>query len=109
MVNLDSLGSSPTKLWLSHSDQSLSNHLIALAGALRSPLDFVNADQVGSSDAVPFLQRRIPAVDLHSLTQETLLRLHSSRDQLESIRRDDCYETYRLVAAYLAYLDQKLE
>jgi hypothetical protein len=39
------------------------------------------------------------------LTQATLPILHSSRDQLSQIKEDDYYETYRLLSAYLAYLD----
>lgn len=109
MVNLDSLGASPTKLWLNGSDRNLSERLFDVAGALKSPISVMNVEQVGLSDSVPFAKRKIPAVDLHSLTQETLPLLHSSRDRLDAVRRDDYYESYRLVAAYLAYLDVTLE
>jgi hypothetical protein len=45
----------------------------------------------------------------HSVTQETLRILHSPADRLDAIRRDDYYETYRLVLGYLVYFDRALE
>jgi hypothetical protein len=32
--------------------------------------------------------------------------LHSSKDNISAMRLDDYYQTYRLLAAYVAYLDQ---
>jgi hypothetical protein len=42
------------------------------------------------------------------VTQETLQVLHSSRDQLQAINQEYYYTAYRVVAAYLAYLDSRL-
>jgi hypothetical protein len=41
-------------------------------------------------------------------TQRHYLRqiIHSSKDRLSVIRLDDCYQTYRLLAAYVAFLDE---
>jgi hypothetical protein len=35
--------------------------------------------------------------------------LHSRSDQMSAIRRNDYYETYRLMASYLAALDAALD
>jgi hypothetical protein len=108
MINLDTLGLSPTKGWLSRADKHLAERLAATAAAVGLPLEWVNVDAVGSSDSESFRARGIPAITIHSLTQETLPILHSTRDTLAAVRFQDLYETYRLMAAYLAVLDAAL-
>jgi Zn-dependent M28 family amino/carboxypeptidase len=108
MVNLDSLGLSSTKVWLSHADMGLATALNDVAHSMNLPLAAVNVEQVGSSDSESFAKRKIPSLTIHSVTQETYPILHSSRDTLAAVHMDDYYGTYRLVAAYLSYLDQKL-
>ena len=46
---------------------------------------------------------------IHSITQEPLPILHSPRDRMDAIHLADYYDTYRLIAAYLAYLDVTLD
>jgi Zn-dependent M28 family amino/carboxypeptidase len=108
MVNMDTLGLSPTEIWASHSDKRLTSVLMALARQLNTPVTGVNVDQIGSSDAEQFAERKIPRITIHSLTQETWNAriLHTSKDKLSAIRPDDYYQTYRLLAAYVAFLDQ---
>ncbi len=108
MVNMDSLGLSPTKVWLSRADKDLAEALNQVAYTMQLPLAYVNVEQVGSSDSESFAKRKIPSLTIHSVTQETFPILHSSKDQLSAIRMDDYYATYRLIAVYLAYLDQTL-
>jgi hypothetical protein len=108
MVNLDTLGLGPTKVWLSHSDKRLPSLLNRLANAMKLPLGAVNVDGVGSSDSEQFAKRKIPRITVHSITQETLPILHSSRDTLQSIHLDDYYATYQLLAGYLVLLDNQL-
>jgi Zn-dependent M28 family amino/carboxypeptidase len=108
MVNMDTLGLAPTEIWASHSDKRLITPLRALAKQLNIPVAGVNLDQIGSTDAEQFSERKIPRITIHSLTQETWNAriLHTSKDKLSAIRPDDYYQTYRLLAAYVAFLDQ---
>lgn len=108
MINLDSLGLSSTKVWLSRADPGLAQSLNNVAHSMKLPLAVVNVEQVGRSDSESFAKRNIPSMTVHSVTQETFPILHSPRDTLASVRLDDYYDTYRLLAAYLAYLDQTL-
>jgi Iap family predicted aminopeptidase len=108
MINLDTLGLGPTEVWLSHADPHLAGSLVALAKALTLPIGAVNVEEVGSSDSEQFARRKIPRITIHSLTQETLPILHSSRDKLSAMKLDDYYQSYRLLAAYLSYLDETL-
>jgi Zn-dependent M28 family amino/carboxypeptidase len=109
MINLDSLGTGPTKLETDRGDRQLENALAAVALSLKLPLNVVNVHQVGMSDSDSFQDRKLPSINIHSITNETFRILHSSRDRLEAIHMDDYYESYRLIAAYLAYLDQTLD
>jgi putative aminopeptidase FrvX len=105
MIDLDSLGLAPTKIWLTHSDERMAAALKGVANALNLPLEVVNADRVGDEDSTPFRRLHIPTVMMHSITQETLSILHSPNDNIGKIHLSDYYDSYRLIAAYLAYLD----
>ena len=108
MVNMDTLGLAPTEVWASHSDKRLTAVLAYVAKQLNVPITGVNVEQVGSTDAEQFAGRKIPRITIHSLTQETWNAriLHTSKDKISAMRLDDYYQTYRLLAAYVAFLDQ---
>ena len=105
MVNIDSLGLSDTKVWLSYADKKLASAAFKVAHSLNLPLAVVNVEKVGLSDAGPFREKKIPCIDFHSVTQETLPILHSPRDTLSAIRLPEYQNSYALLMAYLAYLD----
>jgi hypothetical protein len=75
---------------------------------LSAPVSGEDVDKIGSSDSVQFSDRKIPSITIHSLTQETFDAgiLHTSKDRISAMKLDDYYQTYRLIAAYLAFLDQ---
>ena len=104
MVNMDVLGLAPAEVWLSHSDKKLANALLFVASQLKLPVTGVNVEQVGSSDSEQFSVRKIPRITIHSLSQQTYDAhiLHTWKDRISFIRMDDYYQTYRLLAAYLA-------
>jgi hypothetical protein len=108
MVNMDTLGLGPSEVWASHSDKPLIGALAYVAKQLNLPVSAVNVEQVGSTDAEQFSERKIPRITIHSLSQETWNAriLHTSKDKLSAMRLNDYYETYRLLAAYVALLDQ---
>ena len=107
MVNMDTLGLASTEVWASHSDTRLVDALRYIAGKLNLPLRGVDVEKIGSTDAEQFAKRRIPRITIHSLTQNAWNDhiLPSSKDKISAMRLDDYYETYRLLAAYIAFLD----
>lgn len=109
MINLDTLGLSGTKVWLTRADKNLASALGQVAAAIKLPVAAVNVDQVGTTDIEPFVALKIPTIALHSVTQETWPILHSNRDTLREFKFAEYYDTYRLVTAYLAYLDTLLD
>ena len=108
MVNLDSLGMTETKVWESRADKHLIELLLKLRSAMKLKVEGVNVEQVGSTDQEPFRKRNIPAITFHSITVDTWKILHSSKDNAEALNLDYYYDTYRLIAGYLAYLDMAL-
>jgi hypothetical protein len=109
MVNMDTLGLAETEVWASHADPKLLQLMDIVATSLKLPVSGVNAERVGSTDSEPFREKKIPAITIHSLTQQTLNVLHSPKDRIEAVHMDEYYRTYRLVLGYLALLDQKLD
>jgi len=109
MVNLDSLGLGPTEVWATHADRVLLDPLAAVAAESKLPVSAMNVDNLGTADSESFARYHIPRVTLHSLTSDTWAILHSPRDKLAAIKMDDYYDSYRLIAEYLAYLDDALK
>jgi Peptidase family M28 len=109
MVNLDSLGTGTTKLELTRGDKKLANALAAVAATFTLPLSVVNVHEVGRSDSDSFQDKKVPSINIHSLTNETFPILHTARDQMAAIRMTEYYDSYRLITAYLAYLDEVLD
>ncbi len=108
MVNLECLGVSSTKIWASHSEPLLIGILQAVARSLKLPLSGVNVDKVGTTDSESFAHYKIPRITIHSITQETWPLLHSRGDNIKAIQDDLYYDSYTLIAAYLAVLDRQL-
>jgi len=108
LVNMDSLGLSPTAVWLSHADPALAKMAGRVAGATKLPLQSINVEKVGESDAEAFAGLHIRSITFHSVTQQTLGILHSNRDTFRAIHVDDYYASYRFLAAYLAFIDAEL-
>lgn len=108
MVNIDSLGLGAPNVWGGRSDPTLFEYAGHIANALSITVGNVALDQVGLSDSFPFKARKIPAIDFHSITEPTWKILHTKNDNRDALQADDYWNSYRLIATYLAYLDEKL-
>ena len=109
IINLDCLGLGSTAVWVSHSDKGLVGMLDRLAAAAKLPLRGANVDRVGSTDEESFSRHKIPKISLHSMSQRTFQNINSFNDNFDVVRWQDYYDSYLLVAAYLAYLDSALK
>ena len=108
MINLDTLGLAETNVWVSRSDKALVDWLSTAASHAKVKLSGVEIEQVGSTDSESFASTKIPRITISSLTQSTLEILHTPKDTFDAIRMADYYDTYKLLALYLALLDVKL-
>ncbi len=109
MVNLECLGLTATKVWADHADPRLLSALLNVARGMNLPIQGVNVERVGDDDADSFRHRHVPTITLHSVTQETWPILHSKRDDFPAINANAYYSSYRLITAYLVYLDSELD
>ncbi len=108
MLNIDCVGLGATKVWASRSDKNLVSGLARVAQSLKVPLTGMNLDDVAEVDSRPFAGKKIPTIDVHSLTQDTLSVPASDKDKASLVRMDDYANTLRLLAGYLAFLDGTL-
>jgi len=106
MVNLDSLGLASTRVLAGHSDQLLTDAFISLGKQMGVPIAIEKIEHVGT-DADAFCNRKIPCITIHSLTQELWNAhiLHTTKDRVSAVRFDDYYQTYCVLATYLASLE----
>jgi len=109
MVNFDSLGLGPTEVWAAHADKVLLDALATTAAASKLPVAVMNVPGDADADSESFARYQIPRITLHSVTESTWPVLHSPRDKIAAIKMDDYYDSYRLIAEYLAYLDEALK
>lgn len=101
MVNLDTLGLSPTKIWSDHSDKDLVQALIKMVYAMKVPASQIDLDRAGPSDSDLFLARHIPQITIHSITQANLLS-----GRVTPFRPEVFYDSYRLICGFIAYIDE---
>lgn len=109
VVNFDSLGLGPTAVWASHADKVLLDALASVAAASKLPVTALNVPEGATADSESFARYQIPRITLHSVTQKTWPILHSPSDKMAAVRMNDYYDSYKLIAAYLAYLDDALK
>ena len=105
MINLECLGMNPSEVWASHSDPQLLKALELIAQKMKVPLSGVNVEEVGTADSESFAAAGIPRTTIHSVDQKTVDILHSDRDDIKAIHPNLYYESYRLIAGYLAAVD----
>lgn len=105
MINLDTLALGPTEVWLRHSDRPYAAALFRLADTMHLPLQVMNVDGVGDDDSHTFINAGIPTLMVHSVTAKTWPILHTRADNRKAVHFDDYDNSYRLLAAYLAWID----
>lgn len=108
MVNLECLGMNPPEVWTSHAEPKLLACLNRVARGMGTYLPGVDLESVGDDDADSFRSFKIPTITIHSLTQDTLSILHSQRDNFSAEHLNYYYDSYRIIANYLASLDVAL-
>jgi len=108
-VNIDSIGlPGPIRVWSGRSDDFLLTSAALVADQLKISVGAQSLDQRYDSDAAAFMAWKIPVIDFHSLTRDTLPLLHSKKDTRAAVDAKSYYDDYRFLAAYLAYLDETI-
>jgi len=107
-VNLDSLGLSFTRGWSARSERLLMGYLKNVSSTVKLPVELEEFKDVARG-MQPFARRHIPAITIHSLNKYNYEVAGGPDDTMEAVKRDEYYESYMVIASYLALIDQKLE
>lgn len=113
MIWLDYLGLGPTSAWGSRSDPNLFVDFVSTADAVE--LDLVARDFAGGAlihdHSRAFRWYGIPTLYVHSLTISTERVIGDKKFDMnpETMDVDGYYDSYRLLTAYLGYLDKTLD
>lgn len=103
LINLDCLGLGPTAVLKSFTNKVLIDSMISVATAAKLPLR-ITTYQNSRWDADSF-SSKIPKITLHSFNRRTVDISNTFNDNLDKVSWDDYYQSYLLVAMYLAYID----
>lgn len=109
MLNIVSVGLAPTKIWAAQSDKDLVGSFARVAQALKVPITAMDLDEGTTTDSRPFSDKKVPTINIHSLSSATLSVPGSDKDKADLIQMQEYGDTYRLVSAYLAFLDNTLD
>jgi Zn-dependent M28 family amino/carboxypeptidase len=104
-VNLECLGLAAPKVWVHRSTPMLVQRWANTATAADTPMSGINVQQLSDDDTHPFLSSNIPVISIHSLTPATFSIPRSKLDSIEAIRPDAYYDSYKVLALFLTYLD----
>jgi hypothetical protein len=115
MFALEDLGLSPSKYcafnWAPLQEFGLAQFLAAASALVHpgAPLERTGCDRLRIDDTRVFRQADIPALIIHSVTPSERSLPGSAADTAAAIQGDSYYESYQLMATYLAALDRVLE
>jgi Zn-dependent M28 family amino/carboxypeptidase len=105
MINIDSLGLSAPQVADNMSNSKLAQFTEELAKEMKMPFGRASIPEA-TSDSVPFVEKNIPAVTIHGLSNEWPKILHSGNDQVSKINPLSVYLAYRLALAMVVSLDK---
>ncbi len=105
MINIDSLGLSPPQVADNMSSSKLGDFTEKLAKEMQMP--FARARIEGAnSDSSAFVEKKIPAVTIHGMSNKWPEILHTGNDQVSKVNPMSVYLAYRLVLAMVARLNE---
>jgi putative aminopeptidase FrvX len=108
MINIDSIGMTPTKVFTNSADKTLLKELSSVAHSMTLELKSSNPPGGSQADSEPFASKKVPSLDVNSFAPENGKIMHSSGDILKAVVFQNYADTYKLMAAYLSYVDAML-
>lgn len=104
MVNLECLGISTAKVWLTGSADALEQLAAEVAKKENTPVEFRQLHGV-TADANSFMAAGIAAITFDSLDLTDFDLIDSPKDRIEAVRPDRLEQHYRFILKYLQALD----
>jgi putative aminopeptidase FrvX len=108
VVNLEALGLGAPEVWAGRSDVRLTNALTGIATAMKMTVMQVSRLGFGGSDAEPFRRTNIPTITLFSPIPLAIYH-NPANDTRSEIDFQEYYKMYRLLSAYLTFLDTNIK
>jgi len=108
MIDVEALGLGTTKVQMENSDKGLSQKIASIAKSMGFAIAGADNNLVADSDGKTFQSAKIPVLSVHSLALLTARVPNTDQDNSTAVHMNNYYESYKLVAAYLAYLDESL-
>ena len=106
MVNLECLGISTAKVWLTGSADALEQLAAEVAKKENTPVEFRQLHGV-TADANSFMAAGIAATTFDSLDLTDFDLIDSPKDRAEAVRPDRLEQHYRFILKYLQALDEQ--
>lgn len=104
MVNIDSFGFGSPQV----ADNMSSGKMLKSAKELAKEMNFPFSDAAianADADSSSFLDKKIPAITFHGLSNDWQKYLHSPNDKLSNVNVKSVYMGYRFILAYIAKID----
>ena len=108
MIDVEGLGVGQTKVQMEGGDKGLSQKMASIAKSLGIPVAGADSSMVKDSDGKTFTGAKIPVLSVHSLAGNAVRIPGTRNDNSTAVLPKDYYESYRLISAFLAYLDESL-
>lgn len=105
MVNLDSFGFAYPQVLSNASSPRMTSFAKELAAEVKMPFSEASLAGVADADSSSFLDKEIPSITFHGLSNKWPEYLHSSKDKLEAINAQSVLVGYRFGALFLNRLD----
>src|SRR5262249_14846756 len=104
MVNIDSLGLAAAQVADNMSTKKLQDLAEGLAKEMNMPFGHASIPG-GMTDSVPFANKKIPAVEIHGMSNDWQSILHTDKDQPSRVKPISVYLGYRLALLMVYRID----
>lgn len=98
MINIDSLGLGIPQAAINMSSKKLLARTADLAKRMQMPFSQASIRE-GDSDSSSFIEKKIPAISLHALSNDWAKILHTNEDRVSKVNPQSVYMGYRLALA----------
>jgi hypothetical protein len=104
MVNIDSLGLAAAQVADNMSSKKLLDLAESLAKEMQMPFSHTSIPGA-ATDSVPFVDKKIPAIEIHGMSNDWKSVLHSDKDQVSRVKPVSVYLGYRLALSIVYRID----
>lgn len=106
MINFDSFGFNYPQILDNASDSKMTKAAKELGRQAKISVESASLAGAADADSTSFLDKDIPAITFHGLSNNWREYLHGSKDKLENVNAQSVYVGYQFGLSFLAQVDQ---